>query len=291
MQCVGKPSFGGVCNSCVACRVNKASMWAVRGAHERNLHDVSCSITLTYSDDHVPWSGLQKKHLQDFFKRLRRHLEYYKKPGQGFKYMACGEYGDGSGQRSYFGHPHYHAVLFGLDFPDKYKWRKGKLGHQLYRSPVLEELWPFGNSEIGGADDEMINYVSAYILKKVTGERERSHYFGRRFCDVMGNHFDFLFNTEFFLSSRRPAIALRFLEKHWDDIFSYDEVVVNGRHRPVPKYYLNKLREKSELLYTMIKHERSYSRVDNFEKISHEALPERRIARKTVFEAKKALYS
>lgn len=293
MQCVGPPSFGGVCKACVACRVNHASMWAVRGSHERSLHDDASSITLTYDRESImyPWSGLQKKHLQDFFKRLRRHLDYHCLPGQGFKYMACGEYGEFDDGSPDFSHPHYHAVLFGLDFPDKYFWRTGKLGHKLYRSPLLEQIWPFGNCEIGGAEDEMINYVSSYILKKVSGDRALSHYFGRRFCDEMANHFDFLYNPEFFLSSRRPAIALRFLEQSWDDIFSRDEVIVGGRHRPVPVYYLRKLRDRSETMYVSVKHERSYSRVDNFERSAHEALPFRKIARKTVFEAKKGLYS
>lgn len=293
MQCVGKPTFGGACKSCVACRINHASSWAVRGAHERSLHADACSITLTYdrASDMYPWSGLQKKHLQDFFKRLRRHLEYYKLPGQFFKYMACGEYGEFDDGSPDFSHPHYHAVFFGLDFPDKYFWRNGKLGHKLYRSPILEKVWPFGNCEIGGAEDEMINYVSSYILKKVNGDRALSHYFARRFCDVLGNHFDFLYNEEFFLSSKRPAIGLRFLENFWDDIFSYDEVVVGGKRKPVPPYYLNKLREKSELFYTMIKRERAFSRVNNFEKIASDALPSRKISRKTVLLARKELYS
>lgn len=293
MKCVGKPIFGGVCKSCIGCRLNHASSWAVRGSHERALHDDACSITLTYDRNSImyPWSGLQKKHLQDFFKRFRRHLDYHDMPGQDFKYMACGEYGEFDDGSIDFSHPHYHAVLFGFDFSDKYFWRTGKLGHKLYRSPFLEKLWPFGHCEIGGAEDEMINYVSSYILKKVTGDRQLSHYFSRRFCDELGNHFDFLFNQEFFLSSRRPAIGLRFLENAWDDIFSHDEVVVSGKRKPVPEYYLRKLRDRSELLYTQIKHERKRYNIDHSEFILTEGLTYRRKARKAVLEARMNLYS
>lgn len=293
MQCVGPPSFGGVCKACVACRINHASSWAVRGSHERSLHADACSITLTYDRDNdaYPWSGLQKKHFQDFFKRLRRHLEYYDLPGQGFKYMACGEYGELDDGSIDFSHPHYHAVFFGLDFPDKYFWRNGKLGHKLYRSPTLEKIWTFGNCEIGGAEDEMIAYVSSYILKKVTGDRQLSHYFSRRFCDVLGNHFDFLYNQEFFLSSRRPAIGLRFLENYWDDIFAYNEVVINGQRKPVPPYYLNKLRDQSEIFYRQFKLEAQSRRVDNFAKTASNALTSRKLARKTNLLARKELHS
>jgi len=291
MQCVGPPSFGGVCRTCIACRLNYAAMWAVRGSHERSLWDVSCSITLTYDDDHVPWSGLQKKHFQDFLKRLRRQLSYYKMSGADFKYIACGEYGDESGVRSTFGHPHFHAVFFGLDFPDKYKWRKGKLGHQMFRSDFLEKQWTFGNAEIGGADDEMINYVCAYVTKKVTGQRALSHYASRRFCDEMGNHFDFLYNSEFFLSSRRPAIGLRFLEDNFDDIFAHDEVILaGGVRKPVPQYYANKLRERSEILYQSVRHDRLYSARDRFQIKANDALTSRKLDRKLNLEARLGLY-
>lgn len=255
MKCTSLRKYGP-CKNCLGCRVNHAASWAVRGAHERMMHDDACSITLTYSEDHVPWSGLQKKHLQDFFKRLRRQLEYYDMPGQGFKYMACGEYGE------QLERPHFHAVFFGLDFPDKYFWRTTELGHKVYRSDFLESQWTFGNCEIGNADDDMINYVASYILKKVNGEKMVDHYSTYLHCDVLLNRFDWIRPQEFFLSSRRPAIGLTFLQDYWDDIFSYDELVLHGRFKNIPTYYLNKLRDKSEGIYQMIKRERAFSRLE-----------------------------
>jgi len=297
MKCSGVSPYS-VCGVCTACRVNYASSWAVRGSHERQLHDYACSITLTYSNDHVPWSGLQKKHLQDFFKRFRQQLVRDSKKGvkrasYNFRYMACGEYGDLQGRRD-SGHPHYHAVLFGFDFLDKYKWRKGKLGHQLYRSPFLEELWPFGNCEIGGAEDEMINYVSSYILKKVNGDLAKTHYAASITCAEQGNVFNFLRSPEFFLSSRRPAIALKFLEQYWDDMFSRDELVLAGKVRPIPAYYLNKLRDRSEIFYRMIKRDRAFDKVDRQTRVwttDRRDLTEVKRAIKVNNEARMGLYS
>lgn len=48
---------------------------------------------------------LCKRHLQNFFKRLRKLLSYAL-PSLSFKYLACGEYGS----RSF--RPHYHAVIY-----------------------------------------------------------------------------------------------------------------------------------------------------------------------------------
>lgn len=283
------------CTNCLSCRLLRAAMWQVRGIHERSMHVHSCSITLTYNSKHVPWSGLQKFHLQDFFKRFRSQLVRDSKPSRrrgivprtsyNFRYMACGEYGDDEGR------PHFHAVLFGFDFDDKYFWRRGKLGHKIYRSDFLESLWKFGNSEIGGADDEMISYLSRYILKKITGEKALTHYADTVFCADTGQPYDFLRMPEFFLSSKKPAIGLSFLEEYWDDIFALDECVINGKKRPIPVYYLNKLRDRSELLYQSIKRDRAYAALDKPMLSSSEDLTRERFARNANLQARMGLYS
>lgn len=65
------------CGRCLACQINKANDWSNRIMLEKEDHEHSYFITLTYDDDHlVDYEGnplvspalpsLYKKHLQDF---------------------------------------------------------------------------------------------------------------------------------------------------------------------------------------------------------------------------------
>ena len=118
------------------------------------MYDDNCFITLTYSNQHIPADGsLDVRVFQKFMKRLRKRF------GDGIRFYHCGEYG------SLLGRPHYHACLFNFDFPDKYLWKENN-GQKLYRSPSLEELWPYGYSSIGTVTFESAAYVARYILKR-----------------------------------------------------------------------------------------------------------------------------
>ena len=66
------------CGQCLGCRLDKANDWAIRCVHEAKLHMHNCFITLTYNDDCLPADhSLHRDHLQLFFKRLRRYLDYH----------------------------------------------------------------------------------------------------------------------------------------------------------------------------------------------------------------------
>ena len=71
-------SFSGVtlklpCGQCIGCRLEKSRQWAVRCMHEKQMHPFNEFVTLTYDDAHLPEGGaLVKRHLQLFFKRLRK---------------------------------------------------------------------------------------------------------------------------------------------------------------------------------------------------------------------------
>ena len=78
----------------------------MRCLHEASLYDNNCFITLTFNDEYV-MPSLDKSIFQKFMKRLRRMF-----PDARIRYFMCGEYGDKLSR------PHYHACLFGFDFPD-----------------------------------------------------------------------------------------------------------------------------------------------------------------------------
>lgn len=136
------------CGKCVACRVNRAQGWAMRLCHELTTwKGCACFLTLTYDDDSLPEGGfLVKRDLQLFFKRLRK---LYK-----VKYYACGEYGE-----TYF-RPHYHVILFGLDFADFDLDVKGWIV-----SHPLKDCWGKGGVHAGYVSVDSCLYVAGYIDK------------------------------------------------------------------------------------------------------------------------------
>ena len=140
------------CGKCVGCRSDNAKMWSIRAYNELQLHDNNCFITLTYNDDNplvqsdpLCLASLRYKHFQNFMKRLR------KKSGAKIQYLVAGEYGLKDGRS------HWHAILFGYDFPDKEPVYVSK-GFIHYSSKLLDECWSvyvnddFGYYPIGFTD-------------------------------------------------------------------------------------------------------------------------------------------
>ena len=128
------------------------------------MHDRNCFLTLTYDDQNVPQDySVRKREWQLLMKRVRKFA------GSGVRFFGCGEYGDRGGR------PHYHGLLFGLDFEDKKLWSV-RDGYRVYKSDQLEKLWPFGMSEIGSVTPESAGYVARYCLKKFTGKGADDHY-------------------------------------------------------------------------------------------------------------------
>lgn len=212
------------CGRCIGCRERIAREWTVRCVHESQMHDASCFITLTYSqeayDKYVKDGSLNKREFQLFMKRLRKDVE--NATGKKIRFFAAGEYG-GNGER-----PHYHAGIFGYDFPDKYLWTT-RGGNKLYRSERLEKIWNRGYCTIGNMDYASAAYLAGYVVKKLQGPRRVNLSNSKQ--------------QEFALMSRRPGIGATWLEKYADDIYSHDECIINGLTMPVPKYYDNKYKD------------------------------------------------
>lgn len=216
------------CGKCIGCRLKRASEWAIRCVHEAQLHDVNTFITLTYDDKSLPPNGsLVKKDWQMFMRRLRKRVDVP------IRFYMAGEYGEKQKR------PHYHACLFGFDFEDKYFFKKSRSGEDLFRSPMLEELWPYGHSTIGAVTYESAAYVARYITKKIGGSREIEHY-GGEILDPDTGELTLKRLPEFNLMSRKPGIAADWIDEYSSDIYPSDEVVLSGKrvrkYRP-PKYY------------------------------------------------------
>lgn len=200
--------------------------------HEAKCHDKNCFVTLTYDDEHLPSSGsLDRKAFRYFMDRLRKHVGYSK-----VRYFHCGEYGERTGR------PHYHAILFGHDFADKRKLPSGK-DYPLWSSVELAELWPAGAAVLGSVTFESAAYVARYVVKKVTGERAKSHYGGRE--------------PEYATMSRNPGIGKAWFEQYADDVYPADEVVARGYASRPPRFYDKMLEAESPLDSWLLKQQRA----------------------------------
>lgn len=201
------------CGQCIGCRLERSRQWAIRCMHEASLYNDNCFLTLTYNDDNLPANGsLVKRDLTLFFKRLRKRY------GKGIRYYACGEYGE------LYNRPHFHVCLFNKDFKDKYFWIRNH-GYNLYRSPILEELWPYGYITIGAVTFESAAYVARYIMKKQLGKGASDYYASLGLV------------PEYTVMSRRPGIATGWFEKYAKEVYPRDEVVIRKVLCKPPRFY------------------------------------------------------
>lgn len=233
------------CGRCMGCRVAKKQEWAIRATHEAQMHEKTCFITLTYSDQALPADlSLNVKHWQLFAKKLRNRLGP-------FRFLACGEYGDKTLR------PHYHAILYGVDFAEDREPWKERGEHQTWRSPLLEALWTDadgqsrGFHEIGTMTYQSAAYVANYVTKKKTGDQavtyERTDIYTGETWTVQ---------PEFAVMSRRPGLGKEWFSKYWRDVYPSDEVVLGGKRFRPPKYYDGLIQNQDEKLWAKLRQKR-----------------------------------
>lgn len=233
------------CGQCIGCRLEKARQWAVRLTHEAQAHTYRWFITLTYDDDHIPPHGsLRKKDFQDFMKRLR------KRSGAKIRYLHCGEYGDLDLR------PHYHAVIFGVDFPDRRRISDSQSGRPQWRSDLLAAIWGHGFCTISDFSYEAAGYVARYVLKKQTGDAGDEAY--TKLDPSTGELIEL--ERPYVTMSLKPAIAQDFYDKFGDDISGKDCVVIAGKEALPPKRYSKLFEERDPEGFARIKAKRAKQR-------------------------------
>ena len=250
------------CGQCAGCRDDRARAWSVRCTHESNMQKEngyqSAFVTLTYDDKNLPQEYVNKNTGQwygpgtlnpddhvEFVNKLRMRL--YRKD-LSFRYYMCGEYGDKLKR------PHFHYLIFGYGFPDQYAWMRHN-GQQYYRSPFLEEIWPYGNSLIGECNVASAAYTCAYVMKKQTGKAVRQG----AYTQDDGTEL----YPEFARMSRRPGIGASWFKKYGkQDVYdSGDFIVINGKKFKTPRYYDTLMEKHDEAFLKAIKEERVLSAV------------------------------
>ena len=219
------------CGHCLACRLAKRQEWVTRLICEYEYWDKAAFITLTYDDDHLPISPsgestLLKRDVQLFFKRLRKYFFPLK-----ICYFCCGEYSGANTKR-----PHYHAIVFGLDF------------FQLRF--FLKDIWQCGRVSSDPVSVEDMRYVAGYVEKKLYGElaKEEYRYLYSEPIEVGGR------SRKVF--SRFPPFSLcsngigkRYALDHRDELMRDFGVMFRGRNLGFPRYFRKVLEIPKEVMY------------------------------------------
>lgn len=205
------------CGQCLECRLDRSREWAIRVTHESQFHEGSSFITLTYRDP-LPSPRLQYDHFQDFLKRLREREFDRLGSRLDLRYIVCGEYGPKLKR------PHWHAVLLGYWPHDARVLRTTDLGHTVFRSKSLDQIWGYADrpNEIGFVSFEDASYVARYSAKKLVHGLDHEHDF-----------------HPIFKCSRGRAIGRLWIQKYADQVLSqgYIRHPQNGAQLSVPRYY------------------------------------------------------
>lgn len=202
------------CGKCVGCRLDHARSWVARLLMEYKTNYDCYFLTLTYDNEHLKSLSLNIKDFQLFIKRLRKKFDFLK-----IKYFACGEYGSTTFR------PHFHAVIFGVDFLNEiFEAKKyDSLGH--YKSQLLNDIWSNGFVVFAKATPENIGYTARYTLKKINS----------------GDKTKFGINNEKLLCSR--GLGFDYFLENYDDMLKFDGFYYDGQKYNLPRYFIKKLEE------------------------------------------------
>lgn len=222
---VGRPF---ACGRCHGCKLERARQWGVRCVHEASLYEENTFITLTYKD--AKWS-LEYEHFQEFMKALRVMVPPVLRK---IRYFVAGEYGEQNSRA------HFHACLFNWRFPDQVYLRKSPSGYRLYRSAILESLWPHGFSSIGDVTYESAAYVAKYCMKVMKSEEDE----GKTVILDPDTGEIFERRREFLKMSLKPSadgvpggLGGAWIDRYLWDVYPSGKVVVNGVEQRAPRYY------------------------------------------------------
>lgn len=200
------------CGKCGSCMHNRRTEWSFRLKEElRNAHSAKF-ITLTYSDQNLPWGGyaptLVKRDIQLFIKRLRKEnaLVWDKQ----LRYYAVGEYGTTTRR------PHYHILLYNCE-------------SSLYSK--LDQIWGKGRAQLGEVSDASIHYTTKYHVNYDVTQDAKVLYKEQSI------------HPEFALMSRRPGIGHAYVGRasSWNYENGYLYVIKDGYKQSMPRYYRKKI--------------------------------------------------
>lgn len=197
------------CGYCASCRRDKIRMWSDRLAFE-SIGKPSTFLTLTYNDESLPANkSVSLSDWQRFHDRLRHSVP------QKYKYFVTSEYGASTYR------PHYHVCLINFDWRD---WKQYS---------AIDHAWEGkGFFDCSSLNSSRIRYCLKYMHKELKG--------------TMKNDYEMLgLNPLFHTMSK--GIGKDFFLKNIDFIRTHKGYYADGKLRPLPRYYADKLKIYEEL--------------------------------------------
>lgn len=192
------------CGGCYGCRRDRLLLWTARAQYEHSRYQSASFLTLTYDEYHLPRShaladpSLCKQQATGFFNRLHGKCPPHAR-------LLVGEYGDR------FARPHYHALIYGLDWHDY--------------MPVFDKTWPHGSIKSLPVSAGSVRYVLDYMRKNINGPLAVELY------DKT------LRERPFFTASRH--FGEQFFSDHAEEISKTGFVSIGSRLCCVPTHYKN----------------------------------------------------
>lgn len=260
------------CGKCYHCKITKVNEWCTRMVVQ-SMYSKYCYFgTLTYDstdskifEDTMPLLSninkrkkfvrtpllLCKPHLQNFFKRLRKHSKIK------FQYYACGELGKN------YGRPHYHFILWSnspLDYDTvAYSWSTidnsgkrvliGRIDFQDLKKDArnAEHSYKYVCKYLQKSNFNPENLPTYELHKKNLKEYIFKNCHGVQFTKELYNemykqYFEMV--RPFSLCSKRPAIGFEYLQEHLGE-YAKGNFKLFGLHGKYifPTYYYRKTKE------------------------------------------------
>lgn len=233
------------CGKCTECESKRRGDWAFRMEQETLDYPNPYFVLLTYANECVPSINtdtgqysegitfetlgnelvLQKKHVQDFIKRLRQRQK--RKTGQEpIRYFAVGEYGEEDNTRR----PHYHLILWNLHPTIAEELKAGRIWKQGYAYVrIMKTDTPAG-----------FMYVTKYVYKQ-QNKKEYSI-------------------PPFVLMSKKPIIGNRYIK---NVIRGKGMIRTKGmKERPVPSSYNKYLPTEAQKIISKTAKQRAYDKIE-----------------------------
>lgn len=213
------------CGYCNVCLKNKRTEKALRAFLESKETEFSSFLTLTYSDENLPFTKdglatLSRSQFDNFMKRLR---SYYYEKGVKIRFLASGEYSPKL-------RPHYHICCFGLSVNDFLS--RCNHYHQNSHGIVCEDFqgWKYGGILLQPFSFETAFYVSKYIVKQNRKEEFKK----------LG------LEPEFVSQSRRPGLGYEYAFRNKQKLYTDGFIRCNGKKYKIPRYFISKILDESE---------------------------------------------
>lgn len=260
------------CGRCIGCKVGKSMDWQTRLVHESVVAGRSICVCLTYDEAELPVFGsLSRADAVLFVRRLRKVL--WRRFKVRVRFFLIGEYSPEVLR------PHYHAVLYGWFPADARAWSKSGAGGVQYVSDLLTESWGKGHVTFQPFSEKAAAYCARYMTQKVSDSRSEAV---RRVVDADTGEVVGVRESEFMRCSRRPGIGAEFFRRFAAQLRAHDYTVIDGRKRPLPRYY-DRLHERVDAGELS---ERKAAREVAAVSSAAERLPDRLAVRETVAAAR-----